>query len=37
MEKTGITDYDRAKALLLKYGQVRKAVAAYERNSSKLD
>lgn len=37
MEKTGITDYDTAKALLLKYGHVRKALAAYETNNSKLD
>jgi N-acetylmuramic acid 6-phosphate etherase len=37
MEKTNITDYDTAKALLLKHGQVRKAVTAYERNSSKSD
>ncbi|MBP3202743.1 MAG: N-acetylmuramic acid 6-phosphate etherase [Bacteroidales bacterium] len=29
MEGTGITDYDKAKALLLQYGQVRAAVDAY--------
>ena len=29
MEKTGITDYEKAKAMLLEYGQVRAAVDAY--------
>ena len=29
MEKTGITDYEQAKAMLLQYGQVRAAVDAY--------
>jgi len=30
MEEAGITDYEQAKALLLKYGQVRKAVDQYK-------
>lgn len=30
MEKTGIEDYEKAKALLLEYGNVREAVEAYE-------
>ena len=29
MEKTGIEDYEKAKAMLLEYGQVRAAVEAY--------
>ena len=29
MEGTGITDYEEAKRMLLKYGQVRAAVDAY--------
>lgn len=29
MEDTGITDYDKARALLLRYGQVRAAIDAY--------
>ena len=31
MEKTGIADYEKAKALLLRYGQVRAAVEAYTK------
>jgi len=30
MLETGITDYEKAKSLLLEYGQVRAAVAAYK-------
>lgn len=30
MEKTGISDYEKAKSLLLEYGQVREAVDAYK-------
>lgn len=30
MDETGITDYEEAKALLLRYGQVRAAVTAYQ-------
>ena len=33
MLETGITDYEKAKALLLKYGQVRAAVTAYKEGS----
>jgi N-acetylmuramic acid 6-phosphate etherase len=29
MEETGITDYDKAREMLLKYGKVRAAVEAY--------
>ena len=29
MDETGITDYQTAKSMLLKYGQVRAAVTAY--------
>jgi N-acetylmuramic acid 6-phosphate etherase len=29
MEETGITDYEQARELLLRYGQVRAAVDAY--------
>ena len=29
MEKTGITDYEKAKALLLKYGSVKNAVDSF--------
>ena len=32
MSETGITDYDKAKDLLLKYGQVRAAVTAYRND-----
>ena len=32
MEGTGITDYEEAKSMLLKYGQVRAAVDAYNKN-----
>ena len=32
MGETGITDYEAAKALLLKYGQVRAAVTAYRND-----
>ena len=32
MEKTGITDYEKAKSMLLEYGQVRAAVDAYNKN-----
>ena len=30
MEKAGIEDYEKAKALLLEYGKVREAVEAYK-------
>ena len=30
MEKAGIEDYEKAKALLLEYGKVREAVQAYK-------
>ncbi len=35
MEATGIEDYEFAKSLLLKHGQVRSAVAAYQNSVSK--
>lgn len=35
MEETGITDYDFAKELLMKHGQVRAAVVAYQSLTSK--
>ena len=35
MDETGIADYDMARDLLLKYGQVRAAVTAYRNDLSK--
>lgn len=35
MEETGITDYERARALLLAHGQVRSAVAAWQNETKK--
>ncbi len=32
MEATGIEDYDKARGLLLKYGQVRSAVEAWKKD-----